>query len=241
MSAAFGLPAAAFPVSSSRNASQGGQCRRAIATHPRLPAACSLPATGPESGSRRKREDILRGVPSFSVTPFPWPFPEKAVPQDGKRLGCVKKARCLSAASLGPLASQPLSKAFAGLGPRLFRFLFGQCKKEQADSALAKSDHCSATGNVSTFAKRCKSRQKNCAPMLQGTGGAAGWLNRPKLALLKHRRFLTPTSHPAACGPSPSRNGAGERRTENGVAEGTKTFFVAFHRSRHHASLVLFW
>ncbi|MDU4961743.1 MAG: hypothetical protein E6X17_13905, partial [Sporomusaceae bacterium] len=33
-----------------------------------------------------------------------------------KRLGCVKKARCLSAASLGPLAGQSLFKAFAGRG-----------------------------------------------------------------------------------------------------------------------------
>ena len=133
-------------------------------------------AANPQGNRLRKRErkgDFTANTEGrqkgpASRSPYPRPFPEKAVPQDEKRLGCVKKARCLSAASLGPLAGQSLFKAFAGLGPRLFRFLFGQCKKEQTVLACVKSSHCSATGKVLYFCQNVAKVTKKLCPYAPG-------------------------------------------------------------------------
>ncbi|MDU4961950.1 MAG: hypothetical protein E6X17_14950, partial [Sporomusaceae bacterium] len=62
---------------------------------------------------------------------------------------------------------QSLFKAFAGSGPRLFRFLFGQCKKEHPASPLGQSRHFPAAGRLFTFAKRCKSNKKT-VPLCSG-------------------------------------------------------------------------
>jgi hypothetical protein len=70
--------------------------------------------------------------------------------------------------------------------------------------------------------------KKDYAPMLRETRESDGFLNRPKLASLKHRRFLTEAAPPPACGPSPSRNGAGERSTRNG--KWTQRLFAAIFR-----------
>jgi hypothetical protein len=85
------------------------------------------PQSFSQRGAGNREERIQRGDrPSFPV-PFR-PFLKKAVLQDGKLPACVKKSRCLSAASLGILASRQFDKVFVRLGPRLFGYFLGNAK-----------------------------------------------------------------------------------------------------------------
>ena len=152
-------------------------------------------------------------VPDLSA-PFPRPFPEKAVPSGWKPAGLRLEGPLSERSEFRVFSSPAGFQGFCRTGPRFFAY-FLIMQKVRSSSFLAKSGHCSATGNVSTFAKRCKSRQKNFAPMLRETRRNDAFLNRPKLALLKHRRFLTEVAVPPACGPSPSRNGAREYEVRN--------------------------
>ncbi|MDU4960929.1 MAG: hypothetical protein E6X17_09760, partial [Sporomusaceae bacterium] len=84
----------------------------------------------------------------------------------------------MSAASLGPLTGQSLFKASAGLGPRLFRFLFGQCKKEQTVLACVKSSHCAAMGRALYFCQNVAKVTKKLCPYAP-RDWRGSWLAKP--------------------------------------------------------------
>jgi hypothetical protein len=79
----------------------------------------------------------------------------------------------------------------------------------QLQLPLPKEDDCSFW-QLSVKART----KKDYAPMLRETRGRDGFLNRPKLASLKHRRFLTEAAPSPACGPSPLKGAFGLAKSQ---------------------------